>query len=417
LTRKSPRHSSCDELAPELLDECLAGREIDQATLRRLTADECGAALFRVVAEGLSDRFEPRLVGRYIEVFSRAIALVRPGVSAASLAARYRRIAKPRVLSSSPRGAFVLSRVTVGADVAITSVVLDALARRLPGVPLLLVGDARLKELFGADPRIQYEPFDYPRRATVRECVDASYRLAKVVSRPGWIVVDPDSRLTQLGLVPVCDEKSYFFFPSRSCGGDGDEPLGALVRSWVHTSFGVADATSFVAPLLPAPEARDAAVAVSFGVGGNERKRVSAGFESGLVRGLVERDAFVSIDAGASAAEREQAARAASGLDSGRVRLHEGTIGSLASLVRGSALYVGYDSSGQHIAAALGVPFVTVFRGYASARVAARWRPLGAGPGHVIDAEAGPAALALARVLAAVDGLGVLPGRGAVACV
>ena len=33
------------------------------------------------------------------------------------------------------------------------------------------------------------------------------------------MVIDPDSRLTQLGLIPVCDDSRYFFFESRAFGG------------------------------------------------------------------------------------------------------------------------------------------------------------------------------------------------------
>ena len=35
---------------------------------------------------------------------------------------------------------------------------------------------------------------------------------------PQSIVVDPDSRLTQLGLVPVCADERYYFFESRTFG-------------------------------------------------------------------------------------------------------------------------------------------------------------------------------------------------------
>ena len=43
------------------------------------------------------------------------------------------------------------------------------------------------------------------------------------------IVIDPDSRLTQLGLISVCDEDRYFFFESRSYGGGGDD---RTARCW-----------------------------------------------------------------------------------------------------------------------------------------------------------------------------------------
>ena len=43
---------------------------------------------------------------------------------------------------------------------------------------------------------------------------------AKPCLLPNSIVIDPDSRLTQLGLLPICREEDYYFFESRSFGAD-----------------------------------------------------------------------------------------------------------------------------------------------------------------------------------------------------
>jgi ADP-heptose:LPS heptosyltransferase len=39
---------------------------------------------------------------------------------------------------------------------------------------------------------------------------------------------------------------------------------------------------------------------------------------------------------------------------------------------------VGYDSAGQHVAAACGVPLVSIFAGFPVPRMFHRWRPEGA---------------------------------------
>ncbi len=57
-----------------------------------------------------------------------------------------------------------------------------------------------------------------------------------------------------------------------------------------------------------------------------------------------------------------------------------GSFASFVSLLSQCALYVGYDSAGQHAAAALGVPLVTIFAGFPSERMMARWTPKGIGP-------------------------------------
>jgi Cd2+/Zn2+-exporting ATPase len=42
-----------------------------------------------------------------------------------------------------------------------------------------------------------------------------------------------------------------------------------------------------------------------------------------------------------------------------------------------TSLYVGYDSAGQHVAAAAGVPLISVFAGFPAPRMFQRWRPAG----------------------------------------
>jgi ADP-heptose:LPS heptosyltransferase len=67
------------------------------------------------------------------------------------------------------------------------------------------------------------------------------------------------------------------------------------------------------------------------------------------------------------------------------ILIWNGRIGMLAALIAESDLYIGYDSAGQHIAAALGIPCIDVFAGYASGRTIDRWRPAGAAEVVVVD--------------------------------
>ena len=167
-------------------------------------------ALFSVVAEGLSDRFEPRLVEAYTQIFAEAIAAVRPEHRPADLVERYRRVRRPRRFEGDPRTVFVLSRVTLGAEVAITSVILDAVKRRCPAARIVLVSPRKYWELFAADPRIEHLPVRYD--GGLRGRIAVWLPLAE----PHSIVIDPDSRITQLGLLPVCAEENYYLFESRA---------------------------------------------------------------------------------------------------------------------------------------------------------------------------------------------------------
>ena len=117
-----------------------------------------------------------------------------------------------------------------------------------------------------------------------------------------WIV-DPDSRLTQLGLLPlVKNDRNYFFFESRSYQANAANSIGQLASDWAgeligdtepvyslialpkeHQEFGLAVASQIRNP----QSAIRNLVAVSFGVGGNERKRISAEFEEELIARLL----------------------------------------------------------------------------------------------------------------------------------
>ncbi len=373
---------STSETAQRLLDCLLRGEPWPGSWLVELIEQD-SPDLFSVVAEGLSDRFEPRLADVYAEVFAEVIAAILPEHRPADLVERYQRVARLRRIECEPRTVFVLSRVTLGADVAITSVILDAVKRRWPQARIVLVGPRKCWEMFAGDPRIEHLPVSYGRNGALRDRIAAGLRLAE----PESIVVDPDSRITQLGLLPVCDEHSYRLFPSRSIGGVGPEPLGILVRRWVAETVGVEDAHAYIAP-AEAPKFPAGGIAVSFGVGGNAAKRVADPFEAGLLAALAARGLPLIVDAGAGGEEAERVERA---IEAGgaHVEVWRGSFAGFASMIARSRLYVGYDSAGQHVAAACGVPLVSVFAGAPCPRFEERWRPCGAGPVEVIRREAG----------------------------
>jgi ADP-heptose:LPS heptosyltransferase len=78
-----------------------------------------------------------------------------------------------------------------------------------------------------------------------------------------------------------------------------------------------------------------------------------------------------------------------------------GRIGLLGALIGESDIYIGYDSAGQHIAAALGVRCVDVFAG-AEARFRRRWSPTGRSECVVVDATRSDRESALSQVLTSV---------------
>ena len=62
----------------------------------------------------------------------------------------------------------------------------------------------------------------------------------------------------------------------------------------------------------------------------------------------------------------------------GNATFWDGSFAGFARIIAGSSLYVGYDSAGQHVAAACGVPLISIFAGFPAPRMFHRWRPTGA---------------------------------------
>ena len=373
-------------------------------------------------------------------------------VDVTALRRRYDRCARtltprqidPRRLQSLRKVLFP-SRVTIGADVAITSVLMDGIRQavsggdlRSTGVELVLLGSRKLEELYGGNPLIRVREIGYARGGSLSERLGSWCDLVGLVeseleglATDEYLIIDPDSRLTQLGLLPLVgpqvEDECYHLFPSREYTAPGCSSLGELASAWIGELTGeLIGGQSSARPFLALPESQrrtgaevvaslrragaENVITVSLGVGGNEEKRVSDHFEADLLHHLTE-DAWVIVDQGFTAGEQEQVERAigslrAAGLNilkSGEkeaagdpvyrqasrtgILTWQGGIGSLAGLIAASDRYIGYDSSGQHLAAALGIPAITIFATGNSPLFAARWTPWSRGESLVIPAQ------------------------------
>jgi ADP-heptose:LPS heptosyltransferase len=346
----------------QLLEYCLRDQSWPSDLLDRAIAEDEGRALLSIVVERLGDLFEPTLCRTYERLFRQVIERTCP-----ELIPRLRGNVDPHAAPESARRVYVLSRITLGADVAVTSVLLDAAKQRYPDAEIFFVGPRKSHEMFEADPRIRHFPAPYARSGALIDRLRASASL----HFDDGIVIDPDSRLAQLGLISLCDERNYFFFESRSYGGSGDESLPALASRWAQEVLGVENARAFIAPIPsnePPPD-----ITVSLGVGENPAKRIDGDFERDLLKALAETSASVLVDKGGTADEHERVERA---LLPG-LRTHDGAFAPFAAQIARSKLYVGYDSAGQHVASAARVPLISVFKGSVSGRFFSRWRPSG----------------------------------------
>jgi ADP-heptose:LPS heptosyltransferase len=398
--------------------------------------------LFPLLIEHLGDAFTPGACAAYDRLFAQVIQHCRKLPQGAVLDHQLRRfglfteadlLARAAHVRQGKRfdraqarrisKAFVLSRVTLGADVAVTSVALAAMKATFPAAEIRLVANAKALELFAGDPRIQLCAVEYPRGGGLIERLASWHRTVgslqqhlQGLSPDEYVIVDPDSRLTQLGLLPlVADERPYFFFESRRYGAVSVHKIGALTSHWLQDVFGHSQA--FYPYCRPSQGDIAAAqtmvdvikrqgsrfiVSVNLGVGTNPAKRLPDPFELRLLTRLLSDGVTVILDKGG---EPEEAARieglvaalqgegfrsvalddpacgaevpsAAAGI---QLRTWQGNIGRFAALIAASDAYIGYDSAGQHIAAAFGIPTIDVFTGFTSPRMPERWAPYGRG--------------------------------------
>ena len=345
------------------------GERLPTALVQSL-GEEQPAEFFRVIVESLADSFDPAQAAAYDE-------LMRAWIPSG-----------PQVEPDIPdrvETVYVLSRVTLGADIKITSTILDALKKRFPDARIVLVANRKSRELFAADERISHLEAVYPRSGPVSRRVEFAHRLRGQIEGGNRIVVDPDSRMTQLGVIPVCKPDRYFHFPSRTANSAGN--LTELTQGWLKEVFGE-PGQAYIAPDPVHIEGDAPRAAISFGVGENDSKRVGGDFETQVIRILGEKFRTIWIDRGVGGEEAGQvtAAAEASGLAE-RIRFWEGSFAGFASVIAQCDFYTGYDSAGQHAAAAAGVPLISVFAGAPSQRFRQRWSRAGPGRIHVIDAD------------------------------
>lgn len=420
---------------------------VDRLTALALSSDPEIAAiasrtLFRDVVEVLGDSFDPTLCDLYVEFFSRVIAAARRDhdLSAVDqplnsfdlttdedILRRAGRVRQPAPFDLAGRDAvrkvLVPSRVTLGADIAVTSVVLRKMQDVFPQAEIVLLGGTKAGAFFASDSRVRLREVAYVRGGTLRDRLGAWPAVVDLVQREidglkpeEYIVVDPDSRFTQLGLLPlVPDESRYYFFESRSFTSQGSTSISELTGKWLDGIFGAGSQPSLPYVSLSAEDLQrgDALktaaagrplVAVNLGVGDNTAKRVSDPFETELLSLLRARGYAIVLDQGAGGEELARTSNLIREIeDSGTsvsrlsdtpgsladVNVWQGSLSGFAGYIASADLYVGYDSAGGHLAAALGTHVIDIFAGASSPRMLERWTPWGAARASVVAIESG----------------------------
>ncbi len=413
---------------------------IDQLGLLALSSDPAAAALgvkalYLVIIEGLCDDFSTSGVELGNLVLLRLLTLVRsvPAgrrtddllnslgyADSRQLLDRYRRIAghpaSIKARREKIKKIIILSRVTVGADVAITSIMAQRLQRFFINSEIVIIGPRHINEIFYDLDSVSYIPFNYVRQGNLLDRMTFwpdLYEMVELQCRgqdsAACLVFDPDSRLSQLGLLPLLAEQDTCYFNSRQDqSADGlNLSLSELTNQWLNK---ILDENNNVPPLVANCSAHEKAATVffrqfkhsfiataNFGVGEDSRKRVIDPFEEHLVFALLEKpDTILILDTGSTGEEKiriEKIIKSARNrginidivqeneLDCKKINFSHGIINfnggvsSLAAVIRRSNIFLGYDSCCQHLATAIGLPTVITFAGAPNKRFRYRWQP------------------------------------------
>ncbi len=443
---REPENITIRNRARAFITDFQAGRRPDYELLTRLCrlaarddeqADDAVCGIFCGIIEPLCDDFSRAGVEIGNEVLTRIIAFVRQTPQGRELdrlltergfhrpediIKRYKSISRPRILSrerkKAARKVIVLSRVTTGADIAITSVIVHRLRRSLPRAEIILIGPRHLPSLFPELDNCRTIPFVYKNGGRLFEKMTSWPPLLKIIGmetendpEDAVLLFDPDSRLTQLGLLPLLDDASTCYFPSRSWQpGPGESGcLSSLTSQWLNRLL---DERQEIPPYLvlhneghgyntfcQGLKARGCKfiMVINLGVGNNPCKKISRWFEDQLIMKLVrEPGTILILDRGHGRKESSQTdailalarkngvktdsltaediTAAAPSFNSG-ILAFDGSIDALGKMICAADCFVGYDSCGQHLAAATGTPAVIIFAGAPSARFIERWAP------------------------------------------
>ena len=401
-------------------------------------------ALFAGLVEPLNDSFRPAGRTLYAELFPRVVwrsasripvlaeALAAAGIARCEqLLERYQQVRQgsagtpgSATLPTAPPDAIaLLSRVTIGADILLASVALQRLRDRFPNARLHLIGDGKLQGLLGGMPGVVVEAVPYPRRGPLHERLAVWLAVRAAISRCGaQLVVAPDSRLDQLGILPVIEAERYLLWENLQTGSKPGS-LAVLLDRWLASRLALPVEPARLPRLaLDAPTAelsqrlglalgRGPWAAVKFDHGGNAAKALPRAAELAILGRLQAQGWRVLLDRGFGAPELansdallvqwgqdvtdidetgtglgEPFTQASPGAWAGAsvVRFH-GSIAGWAALVCQCRLALSYDSVGHHLAAAAAVPVVVAFTGYADPAFPVAWQPLGAAPVTVIS--------------------------------
>jgi ADP-heptose:LPS heptosyltransferase len=409
-------------------------------------ANKASTALFEIIVEKLCDDFEDMPVEIYCRVMSQVISYCRNIhlVKALDKTLRdfgilsfddlykramhihnhqysYNRIEPLRKI-------IFLSRVTIGADVAILSVMIQRLTKLFPQAEIVVIGSSKLEGILGGNEHIRLCPLNYARSGGLLERFSSWHGTLEILAKEmppeqeeRTILIDPDSRISQLGILPLTHSDNYLFFNSRQYTASMiGASMAELTNYWIDCVFGehefcfpkvwTAPSINFKAQKLVATLRQTGCrriIAVNFGVGANQRKKLGIEFEKKLLHEILKEPHTITLlDKGFGAEELSQSTelqRSISNQGFNTISMRFGdsqnqsfshglvtiecTVGEVTALINQCDEFIGYDSACQHIAAAVQTPAVTIFAGSNDMNFVRRWSAYGNVPHKIVHVD------------------------------
>ncbi len=446
--QRSPECRVVRQLASKFINDFKADTAPDYDIIRELChrslndpnpiqAQNTTRALFHGIIEPLCDDFSEKGVQVCNQVLTHILDVVRQRADgdqlhqllnqhgfkdSSGILQRYEKIKKPVTLSTDRRlltkKIIILSRVTAGADIAITSVIVHRLRQSFPLARIVLIGPTHLVTLFPELDNIEVLPMIYKNDGGLFDKMTSWPTLHKLIQqetsgdKPDSVLLfDPDTRMTQLGLLPLVDDLSTYYFPSRSWQPRTGVPgnLSILTNQWLNIILEEAEESppylvlhneghgynAFCQKLKS--QGCNCVIMINFGVGNNHKKKIAGTFEERLLFALLhEPRTIVILDSGRGKEEgkqiehllqraqqqgintdfldEEQITRANIKFNNGLLAFN-GSLDALGKMICASDCFIGYDSSGQHLAAATGTSAIILFAGAPSQRFIEHWSP------------------------------------------
>ena len=424
------------DLPPVVRQACdfIAEQSNSDNELEQSAAIRC---LFADLVEAWNDSFSMRGRNAYAAIFGRIVWKVCENdemlmnslklfniSSEDQLQNRYlcHRQGKKLVINEETKRIVVLSRVTIGADILLSSVVVKRLRQQFPDAEIIITGNKKLYGLFGSMPNLRVEALDYARRGSLSTRLRSWISLHEQIrSLKPDLVVAPDSRLDQLGMLPICSIEQYALWENLQLE-DATQSLSSLADHWIcrildlHTDPPCYPELSFSTDMQELSDHMESLIsgknfiAVKLDYGGNSDKALSREWEIEILRCMIDRGWRILIDRGFGDEELKNSDAVMRGVgmsafdisehdpdngqlitevqeadiqDASIIRFY-GSIAAWAAATKHCQLAFSYDSVGHHLAAALGTPLVIAFTGYKDEAFPIAWQPRGPGEINIV---------------------------------